>query len=148
MRRHSYGDAARRLALVASLICGSTLGLACVVVQPTEKAVVVVPPPAKGKGPPPHAPAHGYRRKLEQDGVTLELDSGRGVYVVVGVDDVFFSEKRYYRCADERWFASPRPDGGWVVIKISDVPAGLRDYKPKHAKPGKGPQTGKGPKKH
>lgn len=125
------------LALVASALC-STLALGCVVVQPDDKRDVVVTPAPRGKGPPPHAPAHGYRRKFQQDGVTLELDSGRGVYVVVELDDVFFLEKRYYRRGAEGWFASARPDGGWVVIAIGDVPAGLRDYKPRSAKPGNG----------
>ena len=133
MRRSTI---AKPLALLASVFCAATLG--CVVVQPTEKRDVVVTPAPRGKGPPPHAPAHGYRRKFQQDGVTLELDGGRGVYVVVELEDVFFFEKRYYRCAHDGWFASTRPDGGWVVVAIGDVPAGLRDYTPKHGKPAKG----------
>jgi hypothetical protein len=139
MRRR---EIAARLALAACVIGGSA-ALGCVVVQDRETREVVERPaaPPRGKGPPPHAPAHGYRRKFQQDGVTLELDTGRGVYVVVELEDVFFFEKRYYRCEDARWLASVRPDGGWVVIAIGDVPAGLRDYKPH---PGKG----KGKKKH
>lgn len=134
MKRNSI---ARGLALLASVLCASA-ALGCVVVKPTETREVVVTPPPRGKGPPAHAPAHGYRRKFQQDGVTLELDETRNVYVVVGLEDVFFFEKRYYRCGEGKWFASPRPDGAWVAIVIGDVPAGLRDYKPKHAKPVKG----------
>ena len=134
MRR---GGIVGRLALVACLISAS-VALGCVVVKPTETREVE---PPRGKGPPPHAPAHGYRRKLQQDGVTLELDTGRNVYVVVELEDVFFFEKRYYRCEDARWLASVRPDGGWVAIAIGDVPAGLRDYRP-HGK-GKGKAKGK-----
>jgi hypothetical protein len=132
-----------RLALVGVICVSATL--ACVVVKPPDRREVVVVRPDRGHGPPPHAPAHGYRRKFQQDGVTLELDSGRGVYVVVGIDDLFFFDKRYYRCDDKGWFASARPDGGWVVIAVGDVPSGLRDYKPKHAKHGK---PVKGKKKH
>ena len=131
-------DAVRRLALVAAVILGSSLGAACVVVKPSEKREAVVTQTPRGKGPPAHAPAHGYRRKFQQDGVTLELDTGRNVYVVIELEDVFFFEKRYFRCAEQRWFASARPDGGWVLVALADVPVGLRDYKPKHAKPGKG----------
>jgi hypothetical protein len=126
-----------RLALAASVIC-STTALGCVHAQPDDERELVVTPAPRGKGPPPHAPAHGYRRKLQQDGVTLELDSGRGVYVVVELEDVFFFEKRYYRCATEGWLASVRPDGGWIAIGIGDVPAGLRDYTPRRGKPAKG----------
>ena len=50
----------------------------------------------KKAGPPPHAPAHGYRHKHEH-GVELVFDSQLGVYVVVGWKDHFFSAGRYYR---------------------------------------------------
>ena len=50
----------------------------------------------KGNGPPPHAPAHGYRHK-HQHGVELVYSSELGVYVVVGFPNHYFSEGHYFR---------------------------------------------------
>jgi hypothetical protein len=125
----------RHAALLAAL-SGLCTALACVAVAPRDERESVVVKP-RGKGPPPHAPAHGYRRKLEQDGVTLVLDTGRNVYVVVELESVFFFENRYFRRSDDRWYASSKPQAGWVVIAIDEVPPGLRDYAPGNGKKGK-----------
>jgi hypothetical protein len=119
--------------VIALLALGLCAG--CVVLAP---APVVVK-----KGPPPHAPAHGYRHKLERDGVDLVFDSGLGVYVVVDLVDVFFYEGHYYRCEGERWFISPRPRDGWLVVAVTEVPGGLRVAKGK-GKPKGGPGKAKG----
>lgn len=93
--------------------------------------------------PPAHAPAHGYRakhkhkHKHEHDGAEVVFDSGRGIYVVVGMPDVFFHEGRYYRRHEGSWQVSVDGRGGWsfsasgsipgVILKASDhsVPAKL-----------------------
>ncbi|MEE9551944.1 MAG: hypothetical protein V3V89_02760, partial [Gammaproteobacteria bacterium] len=52
----------------------------------------------RGYGPPPHAPAHGYRHK--HHGHDLEFDSHLGVYVVVGLASVYFLDGLYYKVTD------------------------------------------------
>ena len=94
-------------------------------------------------GPPPHAPAHGYRHKHHSHGVDLIFDSGLGVYVVVDLDRVFFHQSHYYRLRDGGWSVSIRPDGGWGSVARRDLPAGLHTYggkpgKSKKAKHGRG----------
>jgi hypothetical protein len=125
------------IALLALTLCAG-----CVILAPPERRETVVVKP----GPPPHAPAHGYRHKLERDSVELLFDSGLGVYVVVDLADVFFYEGHYYRCEGERWFISPRPRDGWLVVAVAEVPGGLRAHKAK-GKPKGGPGKGNG-KKH
>jgi len=131
-------QAATRL-WIALLALG--LGAGCIVVSPRESRgpdKVVIKP-----GPPPHAPAHGHRHKFERDSVDLVFDSGLGVYVVVDLVDVFFQDGRYYRCEEGNWWVSPRPRDGWVVLKVTELPNGLRTYKVKQKGPGKAKGKGK-----
>jgi len=60
------------------------------------------PTVSKGKGPPAHAPAHGYRRK-QVAGMELVFDSGRGVYLVVGLTDHYYHEGYFYRLRGGLW---------------------------------------------
>ncbi|GAI19521.1 unnamed protein product, partial [marine sediment metagenome] len=60
-------------------------------------------------GPPPHAPAHGYRHKHQ--GVELVYDSGRGVYVVVDFPLHFYFKGHYYRYHEPHWEAGVHVDG-------------------------------------
>ncbi len=83
-------------------------------------AVVVRKP-----GPPPHAPAHGYRHKHGHHGVELVFDSQLGVYMVVGWDDVFFLGDHFYRIVDGGWQISARLDGGWAHMHPAKLPRGL-----------------------
>jgi hypothetical protein len=90
------------------------------------------PPPGpaevrRGNGPPPHAPAHGYRRKQQTDlgSVDLVFDSGLGVYVVVGWPDHYWYQDRYYRWVDGVWMASAQLDAGWLTCSSGKVPPGL-----------------------
>ena len=76
-------------------------------------------------GPPPHAPAHGYRQKHRQHDLELVFDSGFGVYVVVGWENHFFHQDRFYRLFDGHWEISTRIDGGWASIRAGDLPKGL-----------------------
>ncbi len=95
-------------------------------------------------GPPPHAPAHGHRRKHGHNSgseVAIEFDSGLGVYVVIGHRDHYWDGKHYLRWTDERWEASVEFESGWAVVASnSELPPGLRK---KHAR-----AHGKKPKQH
>ena len=75
-------------------------------------------------GPPPHAPAHGYRHKYE--GVELVYDSGRGVYVVVDFPLHFYFKGRYYRSREPHWEVGVHIDGPWEPISEDSLPPGLR----------------------
>jgi len=75
-------------------------------------------------GPPPHAPAHGYRHKYE--GVELVYDSGRGVYVVVDFPLHFYFEGSYYRYHEPHWEVSVHVEGPWESISEEALPPGLR----------------------
>lgn len=67
--------------------------------------------PGRGYGPPPHAPAHGYRAK--QHGHDLVYDSSLGVYVVVGLPGVYYHDGLYYRYRDDHWYYSGDLDRDW-----------------------------------
>ena len=75
-------------------------------------------------GPPPHAPAHGYRHKHQ--GVELVYDSGRGVYVVIDLPSHYYFKGRYYRRGEVQWEAGVHIDGSWEFISEDELPRGLR----------------------
>ncbi len=75
-------------------------------------------------GPPPHAPAHGYRHKYE--GVELVYDSGRGVYVVIDLPNHYYFKGRYYRRGEVQWEAGVHIDGPWEFVSEDAMPKGLR----------------------
>jgi len=97
-------------------------------------------------GPPPHAPAHGYRHK-NPHGVTLVYDSGLAVYVVSGYKQVYFHKDYYYRVHKHKWQFSRNIKGPWHKSMDRKVPKKLwqnvalhEDDKDK----GKGKGKGKG----
>lgn len=98
---------------------------------------------SKGHGPPPHAPAHGYRHKHEQ-GVELQYDSGVGAYAAVGLQGVYFNNDLYLRIVGGYWQASVHFGGPWRVAAPHEVPEKL--FKAK-GKGGPGKSRGKGPDK-
>jgi hypothetical protein len=91
-------------------------------------------------GPPPWAPAHGYRHKHQ--GVELVFDADLDVYVVVGHAGVYFRGDDYYCLRGGEWWVGSRYDGPWAATGLDHVPPGLRK---KYAKghPGKGKGHGK-----
>lgn len=98
------------------------------------------PPPPSSKygkqGPPPHAPAHGYRHK-HPDGHVLEYDSKIGAYIVVNVPDTYFANDLYLRMStDGRWMVSATLGSGWRVALASEIPPKMRHskHKDKHKK--------------
>jgi hypothetical protein len=89
---------------------------------------------ARGHGPPPHAPAHGYRHKHHHDAADLVFDAGLGVYAVVGRPGYYWYIDHYLRWVSGEWRVSSRIDGVWGVVSSDRVPAKLVA---KHAKHGK-----------
>lgn len=97
---------------------------------------------SEGSGPPPHAPAHGYRHKQRHGDAEVDLmfDSGLGVYVVVGIPNRYYWDGVYLRLDDGQWYASAKLDGGWAPTRTSNLPPGLqkKTHKAARGKPGKG----------
>ncbi|MCX4188487.1 hypothetical protein [Methylophaga sp. OBS4] len=80
-------------------------------------------------GPPPHAPAHGYRAKHHHH--DMVYDSRLGAYVVVGYDDYYFHDDLYFRYRSGGWqFNINLDDRDWRHADDRQVPKGLkRKYK-------------------
>ena len=77
-------------------------------------------------GPPPHAPAHGYRHKAAH-GVECAYDSSLGVYVVLGRRDHYYDGDRFYRRSSGQGEVSVELEGSsWRVVSETSVPEGLR----------------------
>ena len=82
-------------------------------------------------GPPPHAPAHGYRHK-HQNRHELEYDSKAGAYIVLNVPETYFGNNLYIRLSTYGdWMVSTTLEGGWRVAVGNEVPYRLREYKGK-----------------
>lgn len=116
MRRGVRGSTgARRARLVAGLVCAVLLGC----VHHHHHGATHEP------GPPPWAPAHGYRHH-HPHGVDLVFDGDLGAYVVVGYHDHFYHGSHYYRRHDGGWQVSVKIGGPWSVIAVDRLPEGLR----------------------
>ena len=76
-------------------------------------------------GPPPHAPAHGYRRTHES-GAGLRFDWQLGVYVVAGHSGVYFHEGWFLRFRGDTWQVSVSLAGPWQQKRTVSIPPGLR----------------------
>ena len=94
------------------------------------------------QGPPPHAPAHGYRHK--QHGIELVYDSVRGVYVVVELPNHFYFKGHYYRHRETQWEIGVHVDGPWEVVSERSLPPGLRGKKKGKGKTEEHPGKGRG----
>ena len=86
-----------------------------------------------GYGPPPHAPAHGYRHKYHDH--YLEYDAHLGVYIVIGMPHLYFRDGLYYRRSEHGWYSSQYIDRDWKEHHEDRLPPGL--YK-KYRSGGKG----------
>ena len=113
--------------LAAALIVGAVLMSSCsrTTIRYRSGQPVVVK-----KGPPPHAPAHGYRHK--HGNVFLVYKSSLGVYVVNGHAGHYFYKNNYYRSHKGAWQISVGVGGPWKKVKERKLPKGLRHHK--HAK--------------
>lgn len=76
------------------------------------------------KGPPSHAPAHGYRRK-NRHGLEMTFDSSIGVYVMLNYPMHYYWDGRYYRKRKDTWETSADIDRKWKGIKKEQLPRGL-----------------------
>jgi len=92
-------------------------------------------PAMKKQGPPPHAPAHGYRHK--HGDVNLVYKSDIGVYIVEGHTGIYFYHESYYRWHDDAWQISAQVNGPWKGTSESKVPKGLQKQHKKAGKPQK-----------
>jgi hypothetical protein len=88
-------------------------------------------------GPPPHAPAHGYRHKYGS--TVLVYDSGPGIYLVSGRPDHYYYGGHYYRPRGRTWYRAVALDGPWQPAPHRAVPPGLRGSGP----PGRGHGRGR-----
>lgn len=114
--------------LLPALMIAAGLSAACtravVYKESSPRPVVVKEEP--GHGPPPHAPAHGYRHKYEKDDVVLVYDSHLNVYVVSGYRDCYYTAGQYFRFVGGRWEWSVSISNGWqVVADYHEVPSTL-----------------------
>jgi hypothetical protein len=80
---------------------------------------------SKRHGPPPHAPAHGYRHK-HRHGTELVYDSSLGAYVVVNIIGVYYQNNLYMRLHDGHWEVSTKFNGPWRWARSREVPAKLK----------------------
>lgn len=99
----------------------------------------------RGHGPPPHAPAHGYRH--HHGDTQLVFDSEIGVYLVVGHPDYFFWDGHFLRFHGTSWEVSASLRGPWTLYADRSLPPGLRKAHPAKAKRGKHKHKGHVPAK-
>lgn len=76
------------------------------------------------QGPPPWAPAHGYRHK-HPGGALLIYDAGLGSYLVGGHPGCYFHSGRFYCSRGKAWKAGPDLGGPWTVVSLSQLPPGI-----------------------
>lgn len=95
-----------------------------------------------GHGPPPHAPAHGYRRK--HHGGEIEYDSKWGVYVVLGLAGHYYYDDHYYRYNESHWQVGARIDGPWKAVSNEALPARIRGKHAAKDEPTQHPGRGRG----
>jgi hypothetical protein len=58
--------------------------------------------------------------------VDLVYDSGRGVYVVVGLPDHYYFDGHFFRIRGAQWEVSLHASGGWKHVYEDSIPPGLR----------------------
>lgn len=95
-------------------------------------------------GPPPHAPAHGYRHKHKNH--DMRYDSALGVYVLLDLLDYYYDGDRYYRYRDGDWqYARELDNERWRKADRRSVPERLyQQYSQSEGQPGKGRGRGRG----
>jgi len=71
-------------------------------------------------GPPPHAPAHGYRHK--RGNLVLVYDAHYDVYIVDGHAGYYYCRDRYYRVRGNTWQVSFDFGGPWRAVPSTYLP--------------------------
>jgi len=74
-------------------------------------------------GPPPHAPAHGYRAK--HGGAEMVYDSNCGIYRVTGMSGTYYCDGYFYRLEYNTWTMATRMDGRWTVVRRGKLPKAI-----------------------
>ncbi|HWN83213.1 MAG TPA: hypothetical protein VNM87_14035 [Candidatus Udaeobacter sp.] len=117
----SYRTICMGLALGGALWLSAVAGSGC---ASSSRTLIVY---SDQHGPPPHAPANGYRCKHRHghDDVELVYDSGLQVYVVVGRADHYFLDGYYFRVTTGGWYSCKAVSGPWVRCNSERVPPGL-----------------------
>jgi len=95
---------------------------------------------SKKNGPPPHAPAHGYRHK--HGDVVLVYEKSLEVYVVDDYPGYYFEANIFYRQIEGAWQTSSSVHGPWKKVKVKKLPPGLREWQEAQGH-GKGKAKGK-----
>jgi hypothetical protein len=93
---------------------------------PPPPPVVVVHEDHHKHGPPPHAPAHGYRAK--HDNCDMVYDGQLGVYTVVGYRDYYYNDGFFFRFGGDGWQLSAHIGGSgerWEACAPARVPKAL-----------------------
>lgn len=111
----------RRMLVSFILVTAITLS-GCVHVSPRH---------SRGHGPPPHAPAHGYR--AHHDAAELAFDRDLGVYVVVGHVNHFYVDGRFLRLRVGLWETSASLSGPWQATSSRSLPPGLARKQSHHS---------------
>lgn len=114
----------RRIRLVIVLLLSVTFSISACrsTIRYTQTANPRVA--VKHTGPPPHAPAHGYRHR-HSDGVDLVYKSDIGVYIVVGHTHHYYCKDRFYRLDGGSWEVCSHLDGKWTPVSEKKLPKGL-----------------------
>lgn len=75
-------------------------------------------------GPPPHAPAHGYRHRHHDH--DMEYDGGLGAYLLIGRPGIFFHDNLFWRLHEGIWQSTRALAEPWRIVEhIDRVPHGL-----------------------
>lgn len=130
--RHFWIPVAAFVALGSLFGCGGSRRTTTAVVITSESA----PAPRVVPGPPPHAPANGYRYKHRN--CELVYDSRLELYVVVGTTGKYYSDGTFYRVRGHKWYSGRDADGPWRVVRKSALPRGLMAVKEGHKGRGRG----------
>lgn len=117
---------ANRLMVALMLVAGASLACSTRAVVHKESSPRPVVVHDQHGGPPPHAPAHGYRHKHGGDDVVLVYDRHLDVYIVSGYKDCYYTAGQYFRFVDGSWEWSVSVSTGWkMVADYSEVPSSL-----------------------
>ena len=109
--------------LLAYPIIGASLAIALASCS-THRTTVYSNAPPVMTGPPPHAPAHGYR--LHRQGVELLYDSSFGIYTVHRHPNHYYYDDHFYRCRESVWEVSVDIKGPWAKTTLDRLPSGLK----------------------
>lgn len=111
------------MVLIAALIGIAAPGSA----QGGRSAVIADASRVHKEGPPPWAPAHGYRRK-HPSGVDLIYDRVLDAYRVDGHPGCWFHDARFFCRRQDGWHSSAKIGGPWAGLRAEDLPPGLAHH--------------------